>query len=676
MLNEKNIPRLIFLIPFLGILLSTFTFTYIIVKSEYNSLKEESNQIRQSYIQHEKKDLKKKIHEVLNFIKYSPSKNNKELLQKSVVNFIDNIIIKDRGYLYIIDNKANIIYHPAIKKGTNVINIKDKNGLYVAKSIISISQKHPEGDYLSYYWTSPGTTIQTEKTAFIYYIKEWNWIISIGSYMDLIEKQIDIRTAHKKELLNENITNTMIISFIITIILLALTFLFSKKISRIFIKYKKEVSKKEKILNKLNQKLQETAKKEIFKRSEKEEELKSAYKEILTGLPNRMKLQRVLIKAKKPKLAILNIDRFTDLNHYYSPKTSDKLLKSIAKLLTNLAHDNEDIVIFKLPVDEYAIFTDSKIISDEDFIELCKTMIRTIEDKPFLIDTNNIIVSITGGISLTNKNVIINADTALKIAKSKHKTCLVYNEEDNVEINYQNNVKWTKILKNAIKEDRVVVFKQPIINNSNDSDKKYECLIRIEDTDGSIISPYHFLDLSKKLKLYHQLTRIVIEKSFKHFKTSTAQFSINLTLDDIMNKETVKFIKDKLSNQDIAKRVIFEIVESEGIDNFDEVSLFIKEVKSFGCKIAIDDFGTGYSNFEYLMKLNADFIKIDGSFIKNIDSNEQSVIISELIVSFAKKQNISTVAEFVHSADVLKKVKELGVDYSQGYYLGEPTKLD
>ena len=168
----------------------------------------------------------------------------------------------------------------------------------------------------------------------------------------------------------------------------------------------------------------------------------------------------------------------------------------------------------------------------------------------------------------------------------------------------------------------------------------------------------------------------MIEKSFEYFKDSKAEFSINLTLDDILNKETIVFINKKLENRDIAKRVIFEIVESEGIDNFEEVSLFIKEMQAVGCRIAIDDFGTGYSNFEYLMKLNVDFIKIDGSFIKNIDTCEQSLLITELIITFAKKQNIETVAEFVHSKSVLEKVKKLGITYSQGYYLGEPKSIE
>ena len=146
-------------------------------------------------------------------------------------------------------------------------------------------------------------------------------------------------------------------------------------------------------------------------------------------------------------------------------------------------------------------------------------------------------------------------------------------------------------------------------------------------------------------------------------------------MDDITNKDTVRYITHKLEKYDIANRVIFEIVESEGIDNFEEVSLFIKTMKEYGCKIAIDDFGTGYSNFEYLMKLNVDFIKIDGSFIKDIDTSSQSQLISNLIITFAKQQGISTIAEFVHSKEVLAKVQDMGIDYSQGYHLGKPEEL-
>lgn len=675
MFTEKNIPKLIFSVPFIGILVFTLLFTSLIIITEYSSLKHDTQEIRENYMTNEKKVLKGKIKEVFSFIKHSKFKEDKVLLQKNLLNYIENIIGKDNGYIYIIDDKANVISHPVLKKGSNTAHLKDINGFSIAENLVKIAKQYPEGNFLSYYWTKPDESIQKEKTAFVYYLKEWNWIIAVGGYMDVVEKQILDKTEHKESILYENIKSILFVSFILTLFTFVFVYFFSKKINTIFTNYKKEVFKKEEELKELNLSLKNRADDEIIKRNKKEEELDIAYKEVITGLPNRTKLLQILKHKSTPRLAILNIDRFTDINHCYSTKIADKLLLEIANLLTKLFAEDKEISIFKLPVDEYGIYSNSIKISDKKFMDICNQAIEEIEKNPFIIENNAVIVSITSGVSLTSNHVIINADTALKIAKKKQQRLVVYNKEDNIEVDYQNNVKWTQILKKAIIEDRVVVFIQPIVNNRNTSEEKYECLIRIKDEDGKIISPYHFLELSKKLKLYHQLTRIVIEKSFEYFKNSTAEFAINLTLDDIINKETIQFIKSKLINKDISNRVIFEIVESEGIDNFEEVSLFIKEMKSLGCKIAIDDFGTGYSNFEYLMKLNVDFIKIDGSFIKNIDKCDQSLIISELIITFAKKQNIRTVAEFVHSKSVLDKVKKLGIDYSQGYYLGEPKPI-
>lgn len=126
----------------------------------------------------------------------------------------------------------------------------------------------------------------------------------------------------------------------------------------------------------------------------------------------------------------------------------------------------------------------------------------------------------------------------------------------------------------------------------------------------------------------------------------------------------------------IASRLTLEIVEDEGIQNFKEVVEFIDEMHSYGCSIAVDDFGTGYSNFEYLMRLKADFVKIDGSMIKNIDQSEDSRRVVGLMVSFAKQLNIKTIAEFVHSEQVSDIVASMGIDELQGYYYDEPKSLE
>ena len=142
-----------------------------------------------------------------------------------------------------------------------------------------------------------------------------------------------------------------------------------------------------------------------------------------------------------------------------------------------------------------------------------------------------------------------------------------------------------------------------------------------------------------------------------------------------MEKDVVDFLIQKIYEFDIGHSLTIEITESEGIDNIEEVISFIKIVKNLGVKIAIDDFGTGYSNFSYLVRLQADFIKLDGSIIQDINKTKSAKAVVEAIVFFAKKIGIKTVAEFVSSKEIYETCKELEIDYFQGYWFDEPKNV-
>lgn len=165
----------------------------------------------------------------------------------------------------------------------------------------------------------------------------------------------------------------------------------------------------------------------------------------------------------------------------------------------------------------------------------------------------------------------------------------------------------------------------------------------------------------------------MIELTFARFENTELNFSVNLSILDMLHKETVDFILDRVMSYPNPKKITFEILESEGIENYDKVYKFVKEVKAFGCRIAIDDFGSGYSNFEHILNLHVDLIKIDASLIRTIDRNDNARIIVETIVSFANALGIETCAEFVHSQEVYAALQEIGVTYVQGYYIGEPS---
>ncbi|MEJ2213701.1 MAG: EAL domain-containing protein [Gammaproteobacteria bacterium] len=228
-----------------------------------------------------------------------------------------------------------------------------------------------------------------------------------------------------------------------------------------------------------------------------------------------------------------------------------------------------------------------------------------------------------------------------------------------------------------MQEDRVVVFAQAIVNSDDMQVNKYECLVRLVDENGKIVSPFYFLDVAKKTKLYHKITKVVVTKTLEALqKINDVEFSINLSPDDLMHNETMDFISKAISQSNCAKRVVLEIVESEEIEELNAVSDSINQLKGLGCKVAIDDFGTGYSNFSYLMQINADFIKVDGSLIKDIDQNENSRVIAQTILQFANQLELKTVAEFVHNEKVMDEVKRMGFDYLQGFHLDEPKSLN
>ncbi|MCW8931381.1 MAG: EAL domain-containing protein [Gammaproteobacteria bacterium] len=391
----------------------------------------------------------------------------------------------------------------------------------------------------------------------------------------------------------------------------------------------------------------------------------------LTKLPNRQKFIELLSQSKTPLLAIFNIDRFSEINDYYGYAIGDEVIISFATMLSE--HVNEGITVFRLSGDEFVLLAKDNF-PENKFAAQCKKILSLLDKKIFTVNDNELTVSATVGVASESRNAYINAGMALRVAKESHQQFLFYNSHVDLQKRNEENLRWTKKIKQAIANDKITLFIQPIVDRCTKKIDKYECLMRLIDEDGSEISPFFFLDIAKNARLYSQLSEIIINKSFDYFSNRTESFSINLTIEDILNKDTTKLLKQKLSNESIAKRVIFEIVESEGIENYTDVSDFIREMKYLGCAIAIDDFGTGYSNFEYLMKLDPNFIKIDGSMIKNIAHDETVFRVTTLIHEFSQSIGTKTIAEFVSDKVIAEKVKEIGIDYMQGYLLGKPEK--
>ena len=418
---------------------------------------------------------------------------------------------------------------------------------------------------------------------------------------------------------------------------------------------------------------------DITKVYEQKKLIEEQFIDELTLLPNRQKLLKDFKDNKIQKIAMININSFRDINNFYGFEAGDLVLKKFSQILLDKISTNINLDLYRVANDVFAICTKHKD-NLEEIRDICTNIIEHFSLNPILINNNSFYLSISIGVarnckdSAVQNNLLSKAEYALRMAKKRDISILFLDENIELYNKLKENKKLIEELKNALISNNLLIYGQKLINNISKKEK-YEILMRVKLEDGSILTPYSFLKEAKKAKLYLGMTRMLVKKACEYFKGKDIEFNLNLTLEDIKDQYTMDFIVHTIEKTNTAKQITFEIVESEGIESFTEVSNFIKKAKKLGCKIAIDDFGTGYSNFEYIIKLDVDYIKIDGSLIKNINSDNNLYLTVQTIVGFAKALKIKTVAEFVHNEDVLNCVQILDIDYSQGFFIDEPKEL-
>ena len=407
-------------------------------------------------------------------------------------------------------------------------------------------------------------------------------------------------------------------------------------------------------------------------------ELKELFVDKLTNLPNRNKLKKDLNETDDVLMAFFDIDGFLTLNDLFGEEIGDGILVELSYKLKEHFPVNE-YSVYKLDVDKFVVVAVNSGKSVEEFYKYTKSFISKIENQSFLVNENEIDINLTVGVSHANGALAYKyAQRTITYARTKLRKIMIYNDSFNIHQSFENNIKWLKQLKNGFKENKFQAYFQPIVDTQTKEIYKYEALIRYIDENGNEVGPYNFLDIAKKTKQYPNIIKVILKDALKLIKEKNKKVSINISYADISNKNTTKYIYDFLTAQSIehTKLLSFEILESEEIVDFEEVSRFISEVKKFECLVGIDDFGAGYSNFHLLSKLKISFIKIDGSLIQNIHNSKDLEIIVRTISNIAKEFNVKTVAEFVANEEIYNKVKELNIDYSQGFYFDKPISYD
>ncbi|MBN2825854.1 MAG: EAL domain-containing protein [Campylobacterales bacterium] len=387
----------------------------------------------------------------------------------------------------------------------------------------------------------------------------------------------------------------------------------------------------------------------------------------LTRLANYFMLQNDLAIEKSPYiLLLLNIHEFSKFNITFGHSVGDKLIQEVAKRLQKNQHIEK---AYRLYGDNFAIRLHQHITPSQ-----IKTLIDDLEKKPFNIKQHtDVSLSFYASYGKEDKSILERNELAMiKLRREKQK---LFNS-DTLSLNliheYANNLAMAEKLHLAYMRDRVIPYFQPIYNLKTNQITKYEALMRIEDYNNTILEPNDFLNILQNMYIYSECSKIMIRKTFEVFDKQPYDFSINLSFRDIINPYMQEFIHEVLHKYPhLASRCTFELLEYEAVMNVEKVNHFFEALKKHGVKIALDDFGSGYSNYIGIFNFELDYLKIDGSIVQNILVDKKAKVIMESILFVAKELDVEVVAEYVSSEALYDEVKNLGVDFAQGYCISK-----
>jgi diguanylate cyclase (GGDEF)-like protein len=679
LINPKKCFKYSFSFMLFLIILLTISLSYHIIDLQIISFKERTENFKKTYTDTQIENLRNIVQSELRSIKnlYKNIDFNEEKLLNIVSKELKYFRFGNNaeGYIFILkinnlndkNTFAHVLYHPIdnsligqrITFGKNKLN----NNLHLPNVLSDLTK---DGNtIINYLWQKPNADIKKhEKITFFQYDKELNWIIGAGIYQDDLNLVINKNRNDFYEKIKKEIFLSILFIIICSVFAYYIALYFSKQLQLAFEYFQNEINKKKQELENLNKNLEKKVEDQIIV-------IKKNYTtDSLTGLKNRSLYFKTLKNMKQNCLITIDIDNFKELNDTFGYKSANALLIEISKRLKNYLQ--KDDLLFRVGSDEFAIIKNLEIKEQKTFIENLHTFIS---DKPFNYK-HKLTIHFNTTIVLTSKeqgdNIHQLNDMTMSVAKNKNKNTLIYNEKYNLEQQFEHNIKMIDILKTALDNDQIVPYFQAIVDNNTQEPYKYETLVRIK-TVNKIFSPIEFLSISKKAKLYPKITLVLFDKIIQNLKNNEKlNLSMNLSYEDIINNEIREHIYKNVTPF-IAKRLTFELLESESIDNYDNVIEFIDKMKEKGSKIAIDDFGSGYSNFDHIIKLKVDYLKIDGSLIKDIDRDEDIQVMVKSIISFCESLEIKVIGEFVCNNEVYKKVKELGINYSQGYYFHKPS---
>ncbi|MBE0434615.1 MAG: EAL domain-containing protein [Methylomicrobium sp.] len=413
----------------------------------------------------------------------------------------------------------------------------------------------------------------------------------------------------------------------------------------------------------------------------------------LTDLINRTefdrRLKRIINTAKTQGsghvLCYLDLDNFKIVNDTCSHTAGDELLRQISRQLSTLIRNRDSLA--RLGGDEFAILMEHCTL--EQAQATAERIRQHIERYQFRWDDKSFRIGVSIGMVTINAEnggfdeLLKRADIACYIAKQDGRNRThVFTESDQACIDYRTEAAWPEKIEQALSHNRFRLYRQRIVALKSIEGDHYEVLLRLEEDSGKIIAPNAFLPAAERYQLAASIDRWVIQQVFNWMLehpdrlSSLTLCSINLSTAGLNDKGLLEFIIDRFKQTALpAEKFCFEITETATVANLTSATQFITSLKELGCRFSLDNFGSGLSSFAYLKNLPVDFLKIDGVFVRDIETDSVALAMVKSINDIAHVMNKKTIAKFVESDSVMKILLDLGVDYIQGYSSDEPSLL-
>ena len=405
---------------------------------------------------------------------------------------------------------------------------------------------------------------------------------------------------------------------------------------------------------------------------------KQIYIDELSGLKNRSALKEILHLKDKHVLILSDIKDFSSINEIYGVEVGNEVLKKVSIAFENFA-DKYNFSAFRIASDEFVLYKKEDIFDADDYNDVLELLHKNITSLEISIENiiDSLKIDINSGLVFEDSGSLEKAQMTLKKVKATTSSYRAYSQEINTKEKAETILKMKTSIRDGLNGKNIIPFFQPIANNKGQI-IKYESLIRIVEYKNNkkiIIGPDSFIEISKQNTAYTEISKIMIEKSLSFFQNRDEKISINMSPGDLFNVDIMDELIKNIKKFDTPNKIVVEITEQDGIEDFDRFVHGIKMLRRLGVMIAIDDFGSGYANYAHILVIKPDYLKIDGSLISKIIEDDDIKILVKSIIAFAKELKLKTIAEYIENKKIFELLKEYGVDEFQGYYFGKPTDL-